>query len=214
MKSFKDLKKWEWVIYPIGVVIIMFLSLQYLAGNQMLMQMSDRQKKVDEQMQLVTVLQNKLARLQQSDEDTIKRNIIYLEMVVPIRADLSLILKEVRTAANEGGMNVISYRSLGEENKISVTLKSDNIKNLQSVLTVLENMVPVVSISRVDYKLGTVDVTVEGAYNLTASAAAILSSPLPDAELELSKVKNLTSNYRVVLGSENNSTGSANQNPF
>ncbi len=222
------IKKSLWMVYPLMVMVFIFLSLNYLFGaGQEFQRFVDRQKNVGDLEVRIASLKNKLAVVSGVNVVETENNLKTLLEAMPPARRLWVVVSEVRLAASESGLVVDAFRGVGGEVRessgaaealvLDVDLKVGGVGELRDFLSKLESKKPLVKVKKIKYDGNQVTVSVEGAWSAWTKLTTDTNLPLkPYGSLLAAVLKKLEGYEGLGNTSQGVSSGSGevNTNPF
>ena len=172
-------KKWLWLAYPGGVVLLMGFSWQWLVAgpDQIWQKIAVKQQNVASQQLEAANLRQKLAILRSQNTDDLKRGLDFLELAVPSDNKVSALLALSRQTAGEAVV-INGYKSAGGGG-ISLNIRLNDLVVLRDMLTRLQQTVPLLVIKSVKFTDSQADIGLEVAWKPAKPVQAEDNKPLP-----------------------------------
>ncbi|MDO8487786.1 MAG: type 4a pilus biogenesis protein PilO [bacterium] len=226
------IKKWHWLLYPLGVGVVVLTSINILFGSSGLWEkISGSRERLAKQEAQTAKLRAKLTVLQGANRQVESDNLTYLLSVLPARKNLPTLLAEVEQASSvsgaifEGFKGRVSEVAASESATASAGIASDalqlevtlvvvDLSQLRAALASLENSLPLVKINKIEFAAGKAILLVEGLWHTLAKLPAGPDYPVVDSSASLAQLRAALSSFTELPKLEIPQTGDVNFNPF
>lgn len=173
-------KKWLWLAYPGIVLLLIFVSWQWLvAGPEQIWQkIAVKQQKVAEQRLQAASLRQKLAVLREQNVNSLNSQLGFLELAAPTDNKISALLALSRQTAGSS-VSINGYKGAGGGG-LTLSLGVTDLTVLKDMLARLQETVPLLTIKSVKLTKSTqAEVGLEVAWKQSRAVEAVADKPLP-----------------------------------
>ncbi len=210
------MKQWLWLAYPVGVILVLFLSTKVLFGpTGVLAHLAQNQTQLQQQQVTSSQLKAKLAVLQATNLDSQQHNLNYLLTILPANKNLPLLLAQIQQAASNSGAIVLGFNGqVGQvsatdsasqsDNKfaLAVDLAITNMAQLQTLLNHLETSLPLLQVNKVNLTDGKANIVIEGLWSPLTKLPAGAEHPVTDVQPQVAEISDRFKNYWQVSPGE------------
>ncbi len=206
------IKKYLWLVYPIGVAVAIVVSIGVLFGAQGLWaKMAQSGQQVEEEAITAANLRTKQARLQAVDMQVEGQNFGYLVSILPAQKNFPVLLAQISVAASSSGIILESFKGqVGEvaASESATSSATTDIRQLQLSLTFvgtfdqlrqmisqLESSLPLVEVKKVVFSENRAEMIVKGDWGYLEKLAAGAQYQVPDISADLLRLKNQLRGY-------------------
>lgn len=209
-------KKWLWLAYPGVVVLLVFVSWQWLVAgpDQIWQKIAVKQQKVAAQQLQAASLRQKLAALREQDVNKLQGQVGFLESVVPVENRVSALLVLSRQAAG-GSVSINGYKG-ATGGGLTLNLGVADLTALKDMLNRLQETIPLLVIKSVKLTNNTqAEVGLEVAWKQTKTVEAGADKPLPALSGVVEQLQQKLAAYITpVVGVATASGGTIKADPF
>lgn len=200
------MKSKTWFVYPVLVLLILWVSYWFLAGSGKTRWQDavNQNKKADEQKAKANLLAAKIKQLQKYDINDLQTRLGSINQVLPAKKELLLFVDHVKLAGALSGVSIggYSFTQLGDIKEaspsgvlelqrlpINMRVGVTSMGQLKDFITNLENQVPPIRVTSVKFDVGGAEVAAEQYW---ASKTVTVSDPyqvLPEIDSSWEKFK-------------------------
>ena len=222
-------ERWKWVAYPVGVGVVIWVSLGWLVGSSDAWQsLTVRQDEVREQQEKVARLKEKLAVMTQVNLGQEKANLGIMVEAIPAVKQVPGLLAELAAAGNAAGAAMAGVRGTAgdvgatesavavnsQELVLTASFVVTDIQQVGKLLTDMEKRLPLLRVRRVQFSKGKIDVEVEGVWSPLGKLVGEVDQPLPETKGLAESVKRKLAGFVSLPVVAATSSGSVRENPF
>jgi hypothetical protein len=214
------MKNLAWVVYPIVVFGLMVVGVNFWlsGGVESLDTMLVKPARTENEQKEVALLRTKVEQLKQVDKDKLIEQLRETLAVVPPAKRVWLLMAELNRSATMAGMTIQSYRAAVGDMKeatesaqpvsdlttqaLTLTVEYDeaDFPSLIKLLEALQKMKPLVRVTKVDYDVTGVRLTVDSAWAGWQKTILGKKIALPEYQGEVNKaVRTATGLQEVTL---------------
>lgn len=209
-------KKWLWLAYPGVVLLLIFISWQWLVAgpDQIWQKIAIKQQKVAVQQLQVASLRQKLAILRSQDVNNLNSQLGLLELSVPAENKISALLALSRQLSGDS-VAIDGYKGAAGGG-LTLSLRLTDLAVLRDFLVRSQQTVPLLTIKSVKLTKGTqAEVGLEVAWKPVKTVEAVADKPLPTLTGVVEQLQQkLTTYITPVVGIATTSGETIKADPF
>ncbi len=222
------MRQWLWLAYPLGVILVLFLSTKVLFGATGVLALLDQNQTHLQQQQITSSqLKAKLAVLQATNLDSQQHSLNYLLTILPANKNLPSLLAQIQQAASNSGAIVLGFK--GQVGQVSATDSASEVDNklalavdlsitdmaqLQTLLNYLETSLPLIQVNKINLNNGKANMVIEGLWSPLTKLPAGAEHAVTDVQPEVAELSDRFKNYwQISPGAALPDTG-VNSTPF
>lgn len=179
------MKKITWLIYPLTVLLVIFLSSIFLWGSGKIIQdILAKGSQVAEVSKLKSELENKLNVLKSTNTEDTLNSLRELLQIVPAEKQAWVLIREVRQSIEPiTGATLTGYRTsdsaLESSLSLTMTITTPDFRSFLEIIKNIEKKKPLVEFNKIEYQDGLVSLGVRGVWEPLLSASFSAKQPLP-----------------------------------
>lgn len=216
-----NLKPYYWIGYPLAVVLLILFSLSFTFGgeNQLWSNLIKNRERNSENQKSLARLNTKLAVLKQANASQMTLDLAWMLQVMPNKKQFDSVVNELRFAGQNSGSTLGSYKTQNSAPgglTLSAKFAVPDFSSAQQLIASLQNTLPLLSVTDVEYSGSSLSLTVTSAWSPTEVETVKIDDPLPESVNTLPQLKNKLSAYQapVIIQAPTNSSASAIQLPL